>query len=209
MPNGTSGWFDPLIAIRAYIDFATDAPRYGRLQEPEVINAIIEAYNEPGGCRDQLLKCSALENSSVSDGVCSAAYAFCVSAFLSSYQGHGNLTFLFQREKVKLRSQKGRYAYDLRQNDTSTPCPCDFYDPYLNLESIREAIGTNVPFVAESEGVEKMFTSTGDVISSRCHRVRWRFREQWVMLRLVNCDSDQGCNEGFCKYERPRVSGYF
>ena len=79
MANDTSGWFDPLIANKAYIDFANDAPRYGRLQKPDVIDAMTQAYYRLGGCSDLLQGCSALGNSSVSNGVCYAADVFCVS----------------------------------------------------------------------------------------------------------------------------------
>ena len=60
---------------------------------------------------------------------------------------------------------KGYYEYDLRQNDTSTPCPYDFLQQYLNLKAVREAIGAEVPFVISSDPVEAMFNTTGDVIS--------------------------------------------
>jgi hypothetical protein len=49
-----SGWFYPLIADKAFIDFATYAPRYGPLQDSNIINAINEAYYGLGGCRDLL-----------------------------------------------------------------------------------------------------------------------------------------------------------
>jgi hypothetical protein len=81
MANDTSGLIDPLILNKAYIDFATCAPRYGPLQTQDVINEMKEAYYEPGGCRDQLQKCSAMGNSSASDEVCYEAYVFFVRPF--------------------------------------------------------------------------------------------------------------------------------
>lgn len=162
MANGTSGWFDPLIANKAYIDFATNAPRYGPLQKQDVINAMTEAYYGLGGCRDLLQGCSALGNSSVSNGVCYAADVFCVSDLPLAYQSI--LTFPFQRENIEGPAGKGYYEYDLRQKDTSTPCPYDFFEQYLNSTSVREAIGAEVPFVLSSNPVEAMFNTTGDVI---------------------------------------------
>jgi hypothetical protein len=88
MSDDISGWFDPLIANKAFIDFADYAPRYGRLREPDTINAMIEAYYGLGGCRDLLQGCSALGNTSVSDGVCYAADVYCVSVPLPPYQGN-------------------------------------------------------------------------------------------------------------------------
>jgi hypothetical protein len=80
----------------------------------------------------------------------------------------GYLSFCFQRENIERLANKGYYEYDLRQKDTSTPCPYDFFDKYLNLESVRKAIGAEVPFVLSSDPVEAMFNTTGDVISSHC-----------------------------------------
>ena len=88
MSDDISGWFDPLIANKAYIDFATYAPRYHRLQEPEIIDAMTEAYYGLGGCRNLLQGCSALGYSSVSNGVCYAADVYCVSVPLPAYQGN-------------------------------------------------------------------------------------------------------------------------
>jgi len=88
MPDKSSGWFDPVIANKAYIDFATYAPRYHPLQQPDIINAMTEAYYGPGGCKHQLENCSALGNSSVSNEVCYAADVYCVSASLLAYEGN-------------------------------------------------------------------------------------------------------------------------
>jgi len=83
-----SGWFDPVIANKGYVDFATNAPRYGPLQPPDVINKMTEAYYGHGGCRDQLQHCSSLGNSSASNDVCYAADVYCVSAPLLAYEGN-------------------------------------------------------------------------------------------------------------------------
>ena len=97
-----------------------------------------------------------------------ATKPMCFLSVLFAYQGHRNLTFPFQLKNMLARAQKGRYQYDLRQNDTSTPCPYDFFDPYLNSDLVRKAIGAEVPFVLSSDPVEAMFNTTGDVISSCC-----------------------------------------
>ena len=90
----------------------------------------------------------------------------------------GYLTFPFQRENVENLAAEGYYEYDLRQKNTSTPCPYDFFQKYLNLESVQKAIGAEVPFVISSDPVEHMFNETGDVISlivSTCNR-HWNLR---------------------------------
>lgn len=88
MSDKSSGWFDPVIANKAYIDFATYAPRCHRLQQPDVIKTMTEAYYGHAGCRDQLQLCSALENSSDSNKVCHEADVHCVSTSLLAYKGN-------------------------------------------------------------------------------------------------------------------------
>ena len=102
----SSGWFDPYLQNKAYVDFATDAPGYGQLQSDDVIAALNKAFYEEGGCGDQELACynasnadaaglNGPGNSTLSDEVCSNADNFCVSfcsSLLSSIFGSGNLS---------------------------------------------------------------------------------------------------------------------
>jgi len=74
-----SGWYDPIIQNKAYVDFATNAPGYGQLQSDDVIKKLNE----------DLPKCTALEeacyaagyaagNNAKSDKICKAADDYCV-----------------------------------------------------------------------------------------------------------------------------------
>ena len=80
MSYDINGWIDPLIGNKAFIDFATYAPQYGRFQEPNIINAMTKAYYIPGECRGLLQGCSTLGNTSVSNDVCYPAAVYCVSS---------------------------------------------------------------------------------------------------------------------------------
>jgi hypothetical protein len=74
-----SGWYDPLIQNKAYVDFATNAPGYGQLQNDTVIRALNEAYFGKGGCKEQEEACYAAGNSTASNKICRDADDFCVS----------------------------------------------------------------------------------------------------------------------------------
>jgi hypothetical protein len=84
-----SGWIDPLIQNKAYIDFASNAPGYGALAPPAVLQAMSTSYHGPGGCSEQQQACYAGGNSTnvtVSE-VCAAADQFCVRPPLSFLLG--------------------------------------------------------------------------------------------------------------------------
>ena len=74
-----SGWFDPLIQNLAYVQFATNAPGYGQLQDDTVLAALNQSFFGPGGCQEQELACYAAGESDDSNTICRQADNFCVS----------------------------------------------------------------------------------------------------------------------------------
>lgn len=79
MSDDISGWIDPLIEFKAFIEFVSYAPRYGRLQDRDTVSAMAEAYYKHGGCRDLLHECAALGTSPKAASFCYATGVFCVS----------------------------------------------------------------------------------------------------------------------------------
>jgi len=77
-PLAHSGWYDPLIQNKAYVDFATNAPGYGQLQPDAVLAQINQSYFGPKGCRDQELACYAAGTGPKSNKICRKADNFCV-----------------------------------------------------------------------------------------------------------------------------------
>ena len=73
-----SGWYDPIIQNKAYVDFATNAPGYGQLQNESVLQRLNQAYYGPGGCKDQEEACYAAGNSDASNEICRTTDNFCV-----------------------------------------------------------------------------------------------------------------------------------
>ena len=81
-----SGWFDPLIQNKAYIDFATNAPGYGQLQNDTVLQQLNQAYYGPGGCKEQEEACYAAGDSYASNYICRTADDFCVRYNANRYR---------------------------------------------------------------------------------------------------------------------------
>ena len=73
-----SGWYDPLLQNKAYVDFATDAPGYGQLQSDEVIKKLNEAFYGKNGCLEQEQACYVAGNTNASNEICNTADNYCV-----------------------------------------------------------------------------------------------------------------------------------
>jgi hypothetical protein len=73
-----SGWYDPLIQHKSFLDFATDAPGYGQLQNGTVLQEMRNDWYRSGGCEDQLNACYAAGDLSQSVDICKNADNYCV-----------------------------------------------------------------------------------------------------------------------------------
>ena len=81
-----SGWYDALIQNKAYVDFATNAPGYGQLQNDTVLQQLNQGYYGPGGCKEQEEACYAAGDSDASNEICATADDFCVSYNINRYR---------------------------------------------------------------------------------------------------------------------------
>lgn len=77
-----SGWYDPLLQNKAYVDYAYDAPGYGPIANASVLKQVNESFYKQGGCQDQELACYAADPGNVtsasSDAICLKADNYCV-----------------------------------------------------------------------------------------------------------------------------------
>ena len=89
-----SGWYDPLIQYKAFVDFATNAPGYGQLQNDTVLQQINQGYYGPGGCKEQEEACYAAGNSDASNEICRTSVDFCVRYNLNVNRYHDTMTML-------------------------------------------------------------------------------------------------------------------
>lgn len=84
-----SGWIDPIIQYKAYIDFAANAPGYGPLASDSDLQKMNASFYGPNGCLEQEQTCYAGGDSTTAVSVntaCNDADIYCV----------GTLFFLFE-----------------------------------------------------------------------------------------------------------------
>ncbi|KAI0685440.1 alpha/beta-hydrolase [Cerioporus squamosus] len=138
-----NGWHDPLIQFESYIDFATDAPGYGPLQNDTVLAAMNQSFYEDGGCQDQMIACYSAETEA-SNEICQKADDFCLA-------------------NIEIPAAGYRDEYDLRQNASSpNPWPPTYYVGFLQNATIMQKIGAQVNYSDFSDPVAYQFNRTGD-----------------------------------------------
>ena len=113
-----SGWYDPLIQNKAYVDFATNAPGYGQLQNDTVLQQLNRAYYGPGGCKEQEEACYAAGDSEASNKICRTTDAYCVRYIVNRYRDT-LLKFYFKVNNVFTPAVGDRDPNDLRQNSSA------------------------------------------------------------------------------------------
>lgn len=73
-----SGWIDPLIQNKAYVDFAANAPGYGPLVSPSTVEKMNNSFFKNNGCQVQEEECYTAGTADSSDKTCIEADDFCV-----------------------------------------------------------------------------------------------------------------------------------
>ncbi|KAG7091367.1 hypothetical protein E1B28_010407 [Marasmius oreades] len=170
-----NGWYDPLIQYRAYVDFATDAPGYGQLQNDSVIKELNDAWFTSGGCRDLLQTCAAAGNSTKSNKLCRDADNFC-------------------GPNVESPAIGDRDVNDLRQKaDSPNPFPPSFYVNFLHNETIKQRIGAEGNYEECSNAVGNNFFKTGDDARSLLPELAALVDEKMKILIWAG-DADINCN---------------
>ena len=105
----SSGWYGGLIQHKAYVDFATNAPGYGQLQNDTVLQQINQAFYGPGGCKEQVEACHAAGNSDASNKICDTASRFCVRYNVNQY-----------RDTMFKKKNSRKHTYPLLQLEIAT-----------------------------------------------------------------------------------------
>lgn len=162
-----SGWYDPLIQFKSYLDFATDAPGYGQLQNDSVLQGMRNNWYRSGGCKDQLDACHAAGDSSRSVSICKNADIYCVRSKYSRLFKHV-LILAWQSNTMANSSFGDRDPDDLRQN-SSALFPPEYYSEYLANTTILSKIGAESTYEECPSPANQLFENTGDVgLFDRC-----------------------------------------
>lgn len=162
-----SGWYDPLIQFKSYLDFATDAPGYGQLQNDSVLQEMRNDWYRSGGCKDQLDACSAAGDSSRSVHICKNADSYCVRPEYSGLYKRV-MILVWQTNTMGNLAFGNRDDNDLRQNSSGL-FPPEYYLKYLANTTIMRKIGAASMYEECADPPHQLFENTGDVsLFDRC-----------------------------------------
>ncbi|KIM82700.1 hypothetical protein PILCRDRAFT_70226 [Piloderma croceum F 1598] len=142
MINNISGWFDPLLQYKSYVDFATNAPGYGQLQNDTILKQLNKAFYGKNGCKEREEACYAAGSSTASNKICATADNYCIINIFVPAIGD-------------------RDQYDLRQNASALFPPSGDID-YLANPSVLKKIGAEPPYNECTDKVGNNFGKTGD-----------------------------------------------
>ncbi|KAF1817890.1 putative serine carboxypeptidase [Dissoconium aciculare CBS 342.82] len=172
-----NGWYSPQIQRKAYYDYGYEP---GSPYDLPPINSTFkkEVYEKlfgPEGCLKQLRDCEATGT----DKVCKAADNYCAAEIDNAWT-----------------EATGRDTENVRMlNDSPFSLPHDFYETYLELDYVREAIGALQTFTVESPTVVQAFDLTGDDGRELgILHILGELAEAGVNVVLYNGDADYNCN---------------
>jgi carboxypeptidase C (cathepsin A) len=193
--NGTVLEMDTLVIVNGCIDRQTQWPSYPHIAYNNtygieainftLYNQSLNAYERPGGCRDQINDCHTVArvfdpantgiNATVNQ-ICSAAEGFCTREVRAPYI-----------------QTSGRNYYDITQVNP-IPFPYPFTYGYLNQPHVQAALGVPLNWTSGSRAVSSAFTGIGDY-----PRPGWKenialFLENGIKVSLMYGDRDYACN---------------
>lgn len=130
-----------------YPDFAVNNTYGIKAYNDTVYNYANFAYYMNNGCRDQIDLCESADQSTLAgQAICTEAADMCRDNVESPYYFYG-----------------GRGVYDIRHpyNDTTPP---SYFEDYLNLGYVQQAMGVTVNYTDANENVYWAFQETGDFV---------------------------------------------
>ncbi|KAK7744408.1 hypothetical protein SLS62_010198 [Diatrype stigma] len=187
---------DTLFLINSCIDRRVQWPSYAHIAynntygieavNETVYGEMVDAYERPGGCRDQIDDCRALAAAGDPDnrGANATVNAACQSAE----------TFCTEHIRNQYTTLSGRNYYDMATVDPD-PFPAPFYAGYLNQAHVQRAVGAPLNFTPSSGAVAAAFRGLGDY-----PRAGWLedlaslLDDAGVKVHLVYGDRDFACN---------------
>lgn len=168
-----NGLFSGLLQYPAYYKYAINNPYGVQMMNQSIAQKMFDQLFGPGGCMDQLRKCN---SSKGTDDGCFKADDFCYNA-----------------QDLAIQSSK-RDEYDIRYLKAS-PFPNRYFEQYLNLPHVREAIGAYVTFTSASNVVFNAFLKTGDTVKNLTVMEDMKsLVDRGIPVVLLYGDADYICN---------------
>lgn len=170
-----NGWFSAALQISSFYEFAFNHGETYDLEPPNssTKKQVYHALYDKGGALDRLKKCTP----NASNKVCRAA-----------------TDFWGENVETPWLDDSERDDNDVREMDPS-PFPNEFYSEYLQLDSVRKAIGAKQTYIELNPTVGAAFESTGD--DSRDFGIPEILRDmvrRGIRVTLYAGDADYECN---------------
>lgn len=168
-----NGLFNGLLQYPAYYKYAINNPYGVQMMNQSTAQKMYDQLFGPGGCMDQLKKCNSANGTDVD---CFNADDYCYNA-----------------QDLAVQSSK-RDEYDIRYLKP-TPFPNRYFEQYLNLPHVREAIGAYVTFTSASNVVFNAFLKTGDTVKNLTVMEDTKsLIDRGIPVVLLYGDADYICN---------------
>lgn len=146
---------------------------------------MVEAWEMPGGCRDQVLLCHEaasihdplnLDNNDAVNEICAAAETFCYTNIMDVY-----------------RNSTGRAYFDIGTFDPA-PTPPPFYRGFLNQQHVQEALGVPLNWTSFSGTTKRAFNALGAYPRDASLGDMAYLLDNGVKVAMMYGDRDFACN---------------
>ncbi|KAF2837047.1 alpha/beta-hydrolase [Patellaria atrata CBS 101060] len=186
---------DTLLIVNGCIDRQVQWPSYPHMAfnntygiqtvNETVYEAMLDALNRPGGCRDKINDCRAAAaigdpsqrglNDTVNE-ICQDAETFCSSGVRDGYLDNS-----------------GRNYYDITIIDPD-PWPEPFYRGYLNQPHVQQALGVPLNWSQSNGVVAQQFRGIGDYPRAGWLEDLAYLLDEGIKVSLMYGDRDYACN---------------
>lgn len=172
-----NGIIDEAIQAPHYPEFAVNNTYGIKAVNDTVYNYMKFACYMENGCLDQISYCRYTNRTSPADlAVCTEAEDMCRDNVEGPYYAYG-----------------GRGVYDIR-HPYDDPTPPDYFEDYLNLPAVQNAIGVNLNYTEANNDIYWAFQETGDFVYPNFIEDLEMLLNAGVRVSLYYGDADYICN---------------
>lgn len=172
-----NGIINERIQAPYYPEFANNNTYGIKAVNDTVYNYMKFAYYMDNGCQQQIDYCALVDTSTQSgQSVCTEAADMCRDNVESPYYFYS-----------------GRGVYDIR-HPYLDPTPPTYFEDYLNLAHVQQAIGVNLNYTDSNLDIYWAFQDTGDFVYNSLIKDLEHILNSGVIVTMYHGDADYICN---------------
>jgi hypothetical protein len=142
-----NGVIDESIQAAYYAEFAMNNTYGIQAYNDTIYSHAVFSYSMPNGCQNQIDECRSVDpNDMAYHPICSEAQNMCRDNVEGMY-------YYFS----------GRGTYDIR-HPSNDPTPPTYFEDYLNLPEVQNAIGVNLNYTKSNYMIYNAFQQSGDMV---------------------------------------------